>query len=82
MKNYIKRGFILVLGVAFLILGVIGLALPFLQGFLFIAVGLLLLSVFSPTLRAWVESHTRRWPRLHELVGKMDAWIRRIIGEP
>ncbi|MGK5643492.1 PGPGW domain-containing protein, partial [Streptomyces sp. URMC 126] len=34
----------LVLGYSFLVLGVLGLVLPFLQGFLFIFIGLILLS--------------------------------------
>jgi uncharacterized protein len=82
MKFYIKRAIILTLGVAFVLLGIAGLFLPFLQGFLFLAVGLLLLSTVSPRLRAWVESHTRRWPKLHGWVEKADAWMRRVIGEP
>jgi uncharacterized membrane protein YbaN (DUF454 family) len=82
MKFYIKRTIILILGVVFVLLGIAGLFLPFLQGFLFLVVGLLLLSTVSPRLRAWVESHTRRWPKFHSWVEKADAWLRRVIGEP
>jgi uncharacterized membrane protein YbaN (DUF454 family) len=81
MKYYVKRTIVIVLGFIFLILGIVGLALPFLQGFLFIAIGLLLLSAVSPTLRHYVESHTRRWPKLHEVVMRVDGWFKKIIGE-
>lgn len=81
MKYHAKRIAIFALGIIFLVLGVIGLALPFLQGFLFLAIGILLLSLYSPTLRAWVEVHTRRWPKFHNIVTKVDAWLRRTVGE-
>ena len=81
MKYHVKRIAVLTLGIIFLALGLIGLFLPFLQGFLFLAIGILLLSLYSPTLRAWMESHTRRWPKFHEVVTKVDAWMRRVIGE-
>lgn len=81
MIRHTKRAFIFLLGLVFLVLGVLGLALPFLQGFLFIAIGLLLLSIYSPSLREWVEHHTRRYPRLHRMVLKAQEFINRIIGE-
>lgn len=62
-------------------LGVIGLALPFLQGILFIAIGLLLLSIYSPTLREWVEKHTRKYPKVHVQVVRVQQFVNRIIGE-
>lgn len=81
MKYYFKRAVVLILGVVFLLLGIAGLALPFLQGFLFIALGLLLLSIFSPRLQQWVEVHTRRFPKFHGMVVKAESFLRRIIGE-
>jgi len=42
-------------GIAFLILGVIGLFLPFLQGILFLVIGLTLLSQESDRARVWSE---------------------------
>jgi uncharacterized membrane protein YbaN (DUF454 family) len=81
MKQHVKRIIVLTLGVTFVLLGIAGLFLPFLQGLLFLVVGLLLLSTVSPRLRAWVESHTRRWPKFHGWVEKADTYIRRILGE-
>lgn len=53
----------LTLGTAFLGLGVVGLFLPFLQGILFIVLGLTLLSRESARARrllGWIKRHIRR----------------------
>ena len=81
MIRHTKRAIVFFIGLIFLFLGIIGLALPFLQGILFIAIGLLLLSIYSPTLREWVERHTRTYPKLHEVVLKIQQFVGRIIGE-
>ncbi|OGC84632.1 hypothetical protein A3F55_03110 [Candidatus Adlerbacteria bacterium RIFCSPHIGHO2_12_FULL_53_18] len=81
MIKHTKRIIIFTIGVFLLLLGVVSLALPFLQGILFILVGLFLLSTFSPTMREWIEKHTRRFPKVHEAVLKVQQFISRIIGE-
>lgn len=68
-------------GVIFLILGVAGLALPFLQGILFLAIGLILLSLASSKARKWIESHTVRYPKIHAAVRKTEKWMTGIIGD-
>ena len=52
-------------GVGLLVLGVIGLFLPFLQGILFLVMGLSLLSTESPRAKAWLEYLQERtgWQR-------------------
>ncbi len=80
MKMKMKRLAVVVAGVLFLIAGVIGLALPFLQGFLFMIIGAILLSISSVRIRSWVESHTRKYPKTHELFEKTEKWLNRIIG--
>jgi len=82
MRKHTKRILVLSLGVIFVVLGLVGLVLPFLQGFLFIAVGLLLLSLYSPTIRDWMDKHTKRYPTLHTMVQKVEGWIVGIIGRP
>jgi len=82
MKKNFKRIAIVALAFVFIILGIVGLVLPFLQGFLFLALGLLLLSFYSPSLRAWMDKHTVRYPKLHEAVLKVESWIVKIIGRP
>jgi len=80
MPKEVKRILVLTAGIIFVILGIIGLALPFLQGFLFLAIGLILLSISSARIRRWIESHTRRYPKVHEWVEKLEKWVVSIIG--
>jgi uncharacterized membrane protein YbaN (DUF454 family) len=59
----------IVFGVTFLVLGVIGLFLPFLQGILFLVVGLTLLSAESDRARRlldWLRSRGHRKVRLQQ----------------
>jgi uncharacterized membrane protein YbaN (DUF454 family) len=81
LKNT-KRAAVLIVGFVFVILGILGLFLPFLQGILFLVIGLLLLSAYSPSLREWMQTHTRKYPKLHYWVLRAEAWIERIIGKP
>ncbi len=81
MIKHTKRIIIFTVGIVLLLLGVVGLALPFLQGIIFILIGLFLLSTFSPTMREWVDTHTRRYPKIHEVVVKVQQFITRLVGE-
>ena len=59
-------------GYGFLVLGVLGLFLPFLQGFLFLIVGLLILSrhaLWAARLLDWVK---RRHPKAGELIVRAE----------
>ena len=80
MSGKVKRVIITIVGISFLILGVIGLVLPFLQGFLFLFIGVVLLSLVSTRIRAWLEMHTRKHPKLHRMVERTEAWVERILG--
>ncbi len=82
IKKNIKRIFVIALGIFFLLLGLVGLVLPVLQGWLFIIIGLLLLSAYSPTLRQWIQDRTVKYPKIHAWVGKVEGWIEKIIGKP
>lgn len=82
MHKDLKRILLFTFAIIFIILGVVGLALPFLQGFLFLAIGLILLSIASPRARSWIESHTRKSPKIHTFVEKVEKRITDIIGQP
>ncbi|MDO8548399.1 MAG: hypothetical protein Q7R71_01890 [bacterium] len=71
----------LVAAIFFILLGLVGLALPFLQGILFLAIGFVLLSLWSPKVREWMDKHTSRYPRLHAIVQKAERWVVNLIGE-
>ena len=64
MKEQIKTALILILGWGFIVLGLIGLFLPILQGIIFILVGLYLLSKRSKFARKLLQRIYHRFPRL------------------
>lgn len=80
MKREFKRAAISVGAIIFIVLGLIGLALPFLQGFLFLAIGLILFSISSPRFRKWAIVHTVRYPKTHAALEKIEKWVLSIIG--
>ncbi len=81
MYKKIKKKLVLVAGILFIILGLVGLVLPFLQGFLFLAIGVILLSLHSPKIRAWTDTHTVKYPKIHATIQKVEKWIVGIVGE-
>lgn len=77
----IKKIILLALGVIFIILGIIGLFLPFLQGILFLAIGAILLSYCFPKFKNWMYEKTKNSPHLHKVLLKADEYITDIVGE-
>jgi uncharacterized protein len=84
MKSGIKQVLILIFGWSCILLGIVGLFLPILQGILFILIGLVILStqyVWAQSLLARLRS---RFPRIgrtaDEASAKASAWLRRLGG--
>ena len=63
MKN-LSRNLRIALGILSLILGVAGLALPILQGWLFLGIGLVLLAKDVPFFQRLSDKLERRFPKL------------------
>ncbi len=77
MKATLKHVVIKAVGWLFILLGLIGLFLPFLQGILFILIGLSILSaeyVWAHQLLAYLRT---RFPKLHHQVHKATQWVGR-----
>jgi len=76
---------VLVLGWAFVVLGLAGLVLPILQGILFLLVGLFLLGRSSPRVRLVRMRLRRRHPewaaRFDEAEGRARRLARRVMGQ-
>lgn len=72
------------LGYGFLVLGVLGLFLPFLQGILFLLVGLLILARHAPWAERMLERVKARHPAMRSSVEKAEAiadrWSERTRG--
>lgn len=64
MNKTFKRVLLRIAGVFFLLLGVLGLFLPVLQGFLFLFLGAALLTIGTPAFR---------WLRLDKLADKLES---------
>jgi uncharacterized membrane protein YbaN (DUF454 family) len=83
MKTRLKRALLLIAGWGFILVGIVGLFLPVLQGVLFILVGLTLLS----TQYSWAHrllTHARnRFPKITHAADsaaeKTTGWLRRIF---
>jgi uncharacterized protein len=86
MNPAIKRVAILVLGWGFIVLGVIGLFLPFLQGILSLFIGLAILSSEYAWARRLILKLRQRFPRIartaDEASAKAASWLRRISRHP
>jgi uncharacterized membrane protein YbaN (DUF454 family) len=68
MNPYFKT-ILLFIGGGFLILGLIGLFLPFLQGILFIVAGIYILSLSSESFKNWSDHHIGRFPKIKHHYG-------------
>lgn len=73
----IRRLVLSVVGWFFIALGVLGLFLPILQGILFLAVGVVLLSLVSPRIRLLRIKLGRRHPKLRHYCGEAQGWLRK-----
>ncbi|MFD1396962.1 PGPGW domain-containing protein [Kroppenstedtia eburnea] len=80
-KRKIKRLASQVIGWLFIVLGIIGLVLPFLQGILFILIGLMILSKTSPWAHKLVIKLETRYPKVGRQLNKWRKYpvLKRIL---
>jgi uncharacterized membrane protein YbaN (DUF454 family) len=86
VKTRTKRILVLIAGWSFILLGIVGLFLPILQGVLFILVGLIILSSEYVWAHKLVTRVRERFPKIGRVADqateKAAAWLRRISGQP
>jgi uncharacterized protein len=86
MNRHAKRILILIVGWAFILLGIAGLFLPILQGILFILIGLVILSSEYVWAHHLLRRIKERFPKLgrvaDEATHKAKDWMRRLTGHP
>jgi uncharacterized membrane protein YbaN (DUF454 family) len=84
MNAYVKRAAVLVIGWAFIALGIVGLFLPILQGVLFLLIGLVILSSEYVWAHHLLETLRRRFPKLGRIADEAAAraghWMQRLFG--
>ena len=78
MARSLKRYVILSLGWFFVLLGILGLFLPILQGILFLLIGFILLSRESEWAKRQLEKLKSRYPRFAEKYDEAEARAERL----
>lgn len=85
MAQTLKRIAVIIVGWAFLLLGIAGLFLPILQGVLFILIGLIILSTEYVWAHRLLTRLKTRFPKVGRAADsashKATAWLRRISGQ-
>jgi uncharacterized membrane protein YbaN (DUF454 family) len=71
-----------IVGWPLLILGIAGLALPFLQGILFIVVALTLLAPEIPLFGRVIEALKKRFPAVFEKAAEIKVFLLKRFGQP
>ena len=79
MKKSAKRYLLLALGWIFIFLGILGLFLPILQGILFLAIGLIVLSRRSPRVRLFNQKMGQRYPKYRAIQDDATARVKRLM---
>lgn len=74
MTRHIKRWLILITGWGFVALGVVGLFLPFLQGALFLLIGITILASEYRWARKLLQELRDRFPRLSRQIDAAPDW--------
>ena len=82
MKSRTQRILILIAGWSFILLGIVGLFLPILQGVLFIVVGLIILSSQYAWARLLLTKLRARFPKIgraaDQAAAKAATWLQRL----
>jgi len=82
MNVQVKRVAILILGWCFILLGVVGLFLPILQGVLFLLIGLIILSSEYVLAHHLLAKLRQRFPRISstadDATAKAARWLRHL----
>lgn len=81
MKARLKRMGVIVAGWAFILLGIVGLFLPILQGVLFLLIGLLILSTEYVWAHHLLQKLRARFPKIavhmDQAKERAERWVRR-----
>lgn len=69
-----------ILGAVFLFVGLVGLFVPVLQGILFIAIGLYVLSLASDSFKNWLDRVLQPFPRLKGHIDRQHDRVSRLLA--
>ena len=71
----VRRVALTIVGMLLFVVGAVGSFIPIFPGRTTMAAGLVLLSVHSPTLHAWVKRKTQKYPRLQSSADRTRNWL-------
>ena len=78
--NIFRRLLAQALGVVLVVLGIIGIPTPIINGIIPLAIGLTLLAMYNPPLHRYVHALVRRFPKLAGAFEKVEMFFERIFG--
>jgi uncharacterized protein len=85
VNRHVKRVLVLTVGWGFLLLGIVGLFLPILQGVLFILIGLIILSSEYVWAHHLLAKLRERFPKIGKIADqaseKAKAWMQRLSSQ-
>jgi uncharacterized membrane protein YbaN (DUF454 family) len=85
MNSHFKKILLQIVGWTFILVGIVGLFLPFLQGILFILVGLVILSSQYAWARLLLTKVRKRFPKVGRLAdqaaAKAATWLKRLFRQ-
>lgn len=81
VKSEAKRVGILLLATFFLMVGLVGLLVPLLNGIIFILLSLVLFSVYSETAKKALRKMGKQHPKAEAWVVKMEKWVEEKIKD-
>lgn len=81
VQKKVKKIVVLIIGIIFILLGLLGLVLPFLQGIIFLIIGFLILSLYFPKVREYIQKRAQKSPHLFRIINKIEKWLVNFIGE-
>jgi len=77
MNRHVKKVAVLIVGWSFIVLGIAGLFLPVLQGILFLAIGLVILSTEYVWAHHLLNQAKTRFPKVAKVIVKAEKWVAR-----
>ena len=80
--RYVAGAATKLLGIVLILIGILGLFLPFLQGILFLALGLYFFSFSSPRLRARLDQYVAPYPKLARVCQTVDTGVKKVFRLP
>jgi uncharacterized membrane protein YbaN (DUF454 family) len=85
MNRHLKRVVILIIGWGFILLGIVGLFLPVLQGLLFLLIGLIILSSEYGWAHHLLAKVKERFPKVghiaDEAAARASRWLQRLTRQ-